>query len=292
VVPFPLVSALFEAEELRVDEAGIPVVDGLTCASSSDTVLVLGAPRALFGALSGVRTPSHGRLAVLGVPPIEAVRGGKLGSAPYDATLPGSWTLGAYVTWAARLSRGGVDARSRAEDAIERLLLRPFAASRCRTLAPHVVRAGVIAGALAAGAEALFFEDPTLGLPDAVARPLARTVMRALEGKKWALFCSTIALDSPFALRADEAMVFANGAFAVQGAPAEIAVKDRTFFVRAFGPTDALATRIRAAGGDVRGEGDERVIELGPRLTSTDLFELAAEADVTIVELAPVARGF
>ena len=51
---------LLLVEDLRVDVDGVPACDGLTLRTSGDRVLVLGAPRAFYEAVCGVRPVVRG----------------------------------------------------------------------------------------------------------------------------------------------------------------------------------------------------------------------------------------
>ena len=89
---------------MRVDDAGVAAIDGLTLATTTTRAVVLGAARALFEAASGIRPIAHGSLRVLGVPIAHAIAEGLVAGAPLDVPLPPDWTARAYVTWSARLA--------------------------------------------------------------------------------------------------------------------------------------------------------------------------------------------
>lgn len=288
---------LLSAREVRVDVEGTPAFDGLSFATSGAQVLVLGAARALFEAATGLRPVVRGTIAIEGLEPRAAIRAGVASVAPRDPALPPTWTVAEYTRWSARLS-GLVasEAGDAASGALEALQLRSSATTKLGAAGPSMRRAVVIAAALASGATTLLVEDPLTGLPDEAVRPLARLVRRALEGKRVALFAGRIALESPLALMADEAIVLDGARVVAQGAPAEVAAADRTLALRVHGDVDAFMRALEA-----RGARAERAVgmptpvhvrvELGP-LVARELLSIAADTRAVIVELRPLARAF
>jgi ABC-type multidrug transport system ATPase subunit len=291
------VQPLLAATSLRVDTAGVPAFDGLSFMTTGERILVLGAPRALFEAAAGLRDVVRGELRVAGEAPLAAVRSGIASFAPLDPPLPPSWTVRLYATWSARLAghaRGA--AATLASEALERMQLTPMAGTKLAGALPSIRRAAVVAAALATGATTILLEDPTPGLADEAARPLARVLARALADRRSALFAARVALEAPLALGADEALVIDGSRVAAQGAPAEIAAADRTLIVRVHGDASAFARAVQDAGGsaDVTTGAPSPAhvqVQLGP-LAARDLLRIAAETNTVVVELRPLARAF
>jgi len=236
-----VVEPLLTATTLRVDAGGVPAIDGLSLRTTGERVLLLGAARALFEAAAGLRGIARGKLLVEGTAPSVAIRAGAAACAPLDPPLPRLWTVAQYVTWSARLAgHGRSAATSLAGEALERLQLASLARTKLG-VAPLSVRRGTgVAAAMATGATTLLVEDPLPGLADEAARPFARVLSRALDGRRSAVFAARISLDSPLALAADEALVVDGSRVVAQGAPAEIAAADRTVVVRLHGNAAAF----------------------------------------------------
>jgi ABC-2 type transport system ATP-binding protein len=286
-------SALIEIVRVRIDVAGVPAVDGLSAATTGDRVLVLGAARALFEAASGARTVNHGVLRLRGEAARAAVRAGTAAGAPIESLLPPKWTAREYVTWSARIcGHSKNDARSLAAGAMDRLQMSAIADDPLSRASLQTRRATSIAAALATGAKTLLLEDPTRGLPDDVARHFARVLIRALEGCGWAVFASHVPLASPLAMDADEAIVIAGDRVIAQGAPAELAARERAYAVRVLGHVADFSQIASSRGAKVSGRGADLTIDLGESLEVSDLLRAASDARATILELRPLAHAF
>jgi ABC-type multidrug transport system ATPase subunit len=291
------VSPLLSASSLRVDVDGSPALDGLSLATTGERVLVLGAARALFDAASGLRGVRRGELAVDGLSPRAAARDGRVACAPLDPPVPPRWTLMQYVTWSARLAgHSRTDGRRMADGALELMQLGSSAGARLGAASLSLRRATVLAAALATGAPALLLDDPLVALPDEAARSLARVIARALADRRSVVFAGRIALESPLALAADEALVIDRSEVVAQGAPAELAAAERTLALRVEGDVAAFASAVEGLGGratvtpGVAPPVHVRV-ELGS-VTPRDLLRVAAEAGAVIMELRPIGRAF
>jgi ABC-2 type transport system ATP-binding protein len=290
---------ILAASGLRVDVAGSPAIDGLTLATTGDRVLLLGAARALFEAAAGLRAVRRGEIRVEGIAPLAAVRAGIAASAPLDPPLPPGWTALQYVTWSARLAGNTrAAARAMAAEALHRVQLGPVAAAKLggATLASR--RGTVLAAALATGARTLLIEDPLSGMTPDTARPFARVVARALGQSdcRAAVFAGRMPLESPLALAADEALVLDGAQVSAQGAPAEIATRDRTLALRVHGDVEAFARGVEAGGGHAQVSAGTSLpvhvrVELG-LLAARDLLRIAAETRAVVVELRPLASAF
>jgi ABC-type multidrug transport system ATPase subunit len=291
------VSPLLAASALRVDVAGQPAVDGLTLTSTGRSLLVLGAPSALFRAAAGLLAPEHGELRVDGVLPRVASRRAVAAAAERDPPLPPRWTILQYVRWSARLSGlSGARAELAAGGAIDRMELAAFAAARLRAVGLALRRATVIAAALATEAPVVLLEDPFAGLLDEVARTFSRTVTQAVADRRAVVFAGRLPLDSPVVLAADEAIVVDGSRVVAQGAPTHVAARENSFAVRVAGDAAPLAEALAHHGGrvlasDSSGADARFTVDLGA-LRTRDLLRLAQESGSVVLELRPLARIF
>jgi ABC-type multidrug transport system ATPase subunit len=285
-------AAILEARDLRVDIDGVPACDGLTFCATGSRVLVLGAPRALFAAATGLAPIMRGSLSVRGAPAGRPRTSSVVAGAAMDPPLPPQWTATEYVEWSARL--GGVareDGRTSAAAAIDRLQLGPMAKTQLSRLVPHARRATVVAAALATGAEVIALDDPLAGLPDEVAVSYAKILVAALEGRPWLVFAARLPLASPLAVAADEAIVATASRVEAQGAPVEIGAAIRRFTGRLDGDASAIAALLEARGAHMEERGGHVVFDLGREMTTSELLSICAGAGVSVIELVPIARA-
>jgi ABC-type multidrug transport system ATPase subunit len=285
-------SLLLLVEDLRVDVDGVPAVDGLTARASGDRALVLGAPRALFEAASGLRPVARGALRLGGSDAAAAVRAGLVAGVALDPPLPPRWTAREYVTWSARLAgRSAREARAVASEALELAQLGPLAASPLARLPATPRRGVVLAAALATSAPLIALEDPLAGLAEEDARSWAEVLVQALAARRWLVFAGRVPLTSPLATSADEALLVSASRLDAQGPPAAIASQERRFVARIHGAPEALGARLAAEGGRLEVQGAQVLVSLGESLGTSDLLRMATDADVTVVELVSVARA-
>jgi ABC-2 type transport system ATP-binding protein len=292
---WPVTKPLLEAARLRVDEGGVPQIDGLSLETTGDRVLVLAGPTVLFHACAGMVSPRHGTVLVGGVAPVEALRLRLLASAPLDPPLPLGWKAREYVAWSARLAgHSRSEAITRADDAIARLKVEALADARLRFVPLHARRALGVAAALATGATTLFLEDPLRNLVDEPARNLARLILRSTAGLRTVIFAARAPLASPLAIDADEALVIDGSSVVAQGAPAEVAARDRSYAVRlnATAGADAFARLAEKRGARITGQGTSWTVDLGESLKPNDLLDFASACDSVVVELRPLAHAF
>ena len=288
----PSTEPLLLVEDLRIDVDGVPACDGLTLQTTSDRVLLLGATHALFETLGGLRPVVRGALRVRGHATSVAARDRHLAAAPLDPALPPKWNATEYVTWSARLvGHSAADARALAKEALERVQLGPLHDRPLARLVPHARRAVVVAAALATGAPPMVLDDPLATLAEETARIWARILVEALEERAWIVLASRIALTSPLAMSAGEALVVSGSRLDAQGPPAEIASKDHRFVARINGSLASLEEKLTARGARMNVQGAQVLLDLGESVTTAELLGMAAEADVTIVEMVPVTRA-
>jgi ABC-type multidrug transport system ATPase subunit len=283
---------ILEARDLRLDEGGHVVVEGLSFATTGDKVLVFGASTPILRAAASELAVQRGQLLVAGREPSAAARSNAVAVALLDPVLPPGFTPASYVEWSAKLAvNDAALAKKQAASAIGALLLASVEKTplvRCVTTAR---RATVIAAALATGAGTILLEDPTHGLEDDAARGFAKLVTKALSGVRWALFAARIPLESPLALEADDALVLGANEVLAQGFPAELAAREKRFSIVLEGDARAFTEALAVYGFSSIGTPPRLLVDLGdaPDATARDLFALALEHGVTIVELSPVA---
>lgn len=280
------------AEDLRVDVDGVPACDGITFRTTGERVLVLGAPRALFEATTGLVQVMRGELRLRGVPAAQAVMKRAVAGAAMNPPTPPRWTVTEYVEWSARLAGlSKAEARANASVAIEKMQLGTMAKHATAQLVPHAKRATVVAAALATGAEAIALEDPLGGLPDEIAATYAQVLATALADRPWIVFAPRMPLASPLASEADEALIATPVAIDVQGSPAEIAAAERRYIGRIHGQVDQAIALLESRGARVESRGVRYLFDLGDKLTTSDLLRLCDRAGVSMIELVPVSRA-
>jgi ABC-type multidrug transport system ATPase subunit len=284
---------VLEAKRLRVDLDGVPTIDGLSFVTTGERVLVLAGPDVLFLACGGMVQPRHGELLVCGLSPAAAIAGRVMGAAPLDPPLPPGWKGREYVVWSARLSGASKrDAVARADDALARLRLGPMADVRLRQAALPVRRAVVLAAALATGATTILMQDPLRGLAEDVARAFARTLLRATEGLRTVVFAARASLASPISIDADEALIVDGGAVLGQGAPGEVAARERTFAIRLHGSGASFAEGAEKFGARVSQQGARWIVTLGESLALRDILDAAEASNTVVLELRPLTHAF
>jgi ABC-type multidrug transport system ATPase subunit len=226
--------------------------------------------------------------------PREAVEARLVAAAPVAIPLPPSWTALDYATWSARLAghRKG-EAEDLARRALHNLKLDAIAGVRLG-LAPLAARRALgVAAALATGATTVLLEDPLRDLPDDAARSLARAIVRATEGLRMLVFAARSSLASPLSIDADEAIVLDGNSVIGQGAPAEVAARDRTYALRIHGRGASFAQLAEARGARVSGRGSLWTVDLGSSsLVPIDILDMAAASDTIVLDLRPLSNAF
>jgi hypothetical protein len=77
-----------------------------------------------------------------------------------------------------------------------------------------------------------------------------------------------------------------------QGAPAELASRERTLSLRVHGDCASFSRVARERGAKVIGEGPLLEVDLGESLRIKDLLAVARETEAVVVEVHPLARAF
>lgn len=284
--------AWIEVSDVRIDDAGGVLAERLSFGSDGPHLAVLGGPSILGHVLSGRLAPTRGTVSIDGKNAREALLTGALAHAERDPKVPEPWSVLEYVCWSARLvGMSRADAERGARAAVDALKLGAMARTRLGAVPPAARRATQLAAALATGARTIVIDDPIVGLPDDAARSLAKIAAEALERVSWVLLAGRLSLASPLGLSADDAVSIAPGGVVSQGAPADLATRERTYALRVLGSAYALAELVRAKGATVRAADRELVVELGAEMTTGELFALAQEARVTIVAMRPVGAA-
>jgi ABC-type Na+ transport system ATPase subunit NatA len=292
-----VVSPLLASSSLRVDVAGMPAIDGLTLESTGKAVLVLGAPRALFEAAAGLRVIEHGGLLVAGMSPPSSSRSGVAAAAPLDPPMPPRWTVLQYMSWSARLSGlARAECERAVHEALERLQLFAHRSLRLGKASFAVRRGAVIGAALATRPRVLLVEDPTVGLSGDTEPSFARVVARVMRDQPTLLFAGRVALDSPVALAADEAIVVDGSKVLAQGALTEVAVQSNSFSVWAAGDVESLTKALTASGcrlqsSETSADAARFTVDLGS-LGTCDLLRVAEASSAIVLELRPLTRVF
>ena len=281
---------LFLCSDLRVDRLDAPEVDGLTLTVAPDAarVCLLGAPRGLLLAAAGQLLPSRGQLRIRGSRPRGLLERGELATAFFTDLLESSRTVEEHLHASAELA-GTEKARRDALvlEALTRLKLEAFRKTKLEKASAMVRRGTHLAAALATGAGTLVLSDPEEDLDSEAARGFVLTVEKAIADKEHLVFRGR-QMPGP-AGSFDHVLVFSGGTLIAEGAPAELALAKRTFFVRLAGDAAAFVEGSAARGW--------RPESLGPaylRITLPDdtgthaAFALAEEAGTCVTELSPV----
>ncbi|HVH44841.1 MAG TPA: hypothetical protein VM925_20950 [Labilithrix sp.] len=283
---------LLSAEDLRIDLDGVPACDGLTFRTRGEHVLVLGAPLALFAAATGLASVVRGTLSVRGVPAAQAGARAIIAGAPMAPPTPPRWTVLEYVTWSARLAGVPAEAaRASAASALEKLQLGALAKTEMSRLVPHAHRAALVAAALATCAEVIALEDPLGGLPDETAVAYGNVLATALADRAWLVFAPRVPLTSALARAADDAIVATALRVDAQGPPAELAAAERRFVARIDGAIEPIVGILAERGAHLEAHGAHLFLDLGPRLSTSELLAICDQANLAVLELVPAFRA-
>jgi hypothetical protein len=209
-----------------------------------------------------------------------------------DWTVPRSWTLRRALVESARLAGlSASEAKTRAEQVAEDVLLVPVLDRQFATGPLVVRRAASLASALVTGAEVLIIEDLFEGLAFAEAANFGDVAMRAMGERSWVCFCSRFDEGHPMAARAKEIVVLDPGGPARAQSFADLCgppARHSAYRVRVSENIDKFIDEIGALGLVVVSRQDERlVVRLGER-GSVDLFAAALSCGTLVTELAPV----
>ena len=87
-------------------------------------------------------------------------------------------------------------------------------------------------------------------------------------------------------------MVLDGSEVVAQGAPTDVAARDRAYALRVSGRGADLARLAEARGAKVSGHGANWNVSLGPTMEPSDLLDLAMTVEAVVLELRPRARAF
>ena len=270
-------TTLLYVDDVRIDVDGVPACEGLTLETTGSRAIVVGAPRVLFEAVTGLRPIARGTVLVNGAAPSPKT----CAAAPLDPPLPPKWKALEYVTWSARLA-GHRNAKASALEAINALKLDAYLKSPLLNLPAHARRAVVIAAAMATAAPVVAFEDPMSGLAEELATALGGAIVDAFAERLWLCFSSLPRPTSPLAQHADDVLV-------AEGATSFIRSTSTRFVARIHGDPALLGARLAARGVAVEVRGSRMIFDLGGTVSTAELFAMSVEASATIVELHPLS---
>jgi ABC-type multidrug transport system ATPase subunit len=135
-----------------------------------------------FSMMCGFLHPTAGSLKILGQEPSKpAALKRRVGVLPQDALLPGSWPVGSFLTYLARLS--GLDKpETEAKTALERVGLPETWNVACGALSHGMSKRVAMAQALMGSPPVVLLDEPTAGLDPKIAAAV-RQIIRDTKGK-------------------------------------------------------------------------------------------------------------
>lgn len=292
---------LLEIEDARIDQDGVPLIEGLTLRAEGNRAGFVGDASGLFALLGGSAELSAGRLLVAGRDAKGALAAGVVGLARRDPLLPESWDAERYLIEGARL--GGLGRRA-AADSVRSLLaglgLAHLAGRRIATLTLTEKRAVALALALTDAPAVLAVEDPVSDLDARGVGELCSLIERAAADR--ALIVSTSALprvgpEHALFARAEQVFLIEAGSLVGQGNLEALTQPGRRYLVSVSRRGKELAERLSAAGlpvaparasSAVIGEGARFLVSLPEAGGTLPIVEAALAAGAPIVELVPL----
>lgn len=305
-------SGLLEASDARIDERGVPLVEGFSVSVPACRRLgLIGDFSGLFRLFSGEAQLVSGRVELSGAS-VEAARSsGQLGVALATPPLIVEWEAERFLTEAARLGgQGAREANGTARLVLAALGQSHLAARRLATLTVAEKRAIAIASALLDGPSVLAVESPTLGLDETNAALIVDVVERAQDGRS--LIVSADALPHGEASRrlletADDVLVCEAGSLVARGKLAELESPGGRFLVSVTRSGRELAERLVTAGMAVTvarpsgaftpfamlepaelGDARRFVVSLADPTSTRPIVDAALAVGAPIVELSPL----
>ncbi|MFN8619420.1 MAG: ABC transporter ATP-binding protein [Chloroflexota bacterium] len=164
----------------------------------------------------GLLAPTAGQVEVLGGPPADAIRVGRVGAMLQSGSLPAGATVGELVALAAALHR---DAGSPGT-LLDRAGLRSLATRRVEGLSGGEAQRVRFALAIAGDPDLVFLDEPTVAM-DVEARRAFWTDMRAAADRGRTILFATHHLDEADQV-ADRIVVLHEGRVAADGAPSAL----------------------------------------------------------------------
>ena len=290
-------TALLELDGARIDQGGVPLIEGLTLTISGPSAGLVGDVGGVFALIGGGAHLAAGRAQVLGHPAEGAVAAGALGVCRAELELPPSWELGRYLTEGARL--GGLGRRSAADRVravLSELELSHLSTRRLSTLTLAEQRAAGLALALLDAPPTLAIEAPTRGLDDRGVELICRAIERARAGRQ--LLLSTQALPHTGAEHAlwsslGEVIVLEAGAIVERGPLAARGPPGDRYLISVTRHGAELGAKLESDGFRVTfADGSARLVVSRPEAGDTDaIVEAALAVEAPIVELIPLSAA-
>ena len=240
---------LLDLREARASPGAPP----LTFRTSGPRVALLGDASPVLGPLFGRGELASGSFEVLGEPIAPALLA-RLGRAPLDLPLPLELTPLDYARWSARLAGApDRDARRLAAAACDAVGLGGFAHRPLSGLSLLLRRLAILAQAATSPLPLLVIESPLEGLDNEASAHLLAALGRLAATRPILLSVASAARGTPgetLVRGADDVVVLERGEVVEHGAPATLALGERT------APPSSSAERPPvAAGGDGLGGG-------------------------------------
>ena len=293
---------LFECDRARIDVGGRPVVEGLSLATKSERVALVGDVAFVFRLLSGEAALSSGSVRLMGVDAREAVITARVGLALFDPPMPDDWTALDYLTTsAALLGHSRTDAARSARRALDELAIESLARRRLGTLDAPSRRAVLFAHATLGGPQALALERPFEGLPPP-SLPWARRLIETLATERRLLISVSsvppVGDERHLIESAGEVVVFHGGSLVAQGPFEDVFKAGRRYAVTGARRAGELVQALERAGMVVADTGgreqpsaldSRRLVVLLPAGESPARIVAAAdELGVALLELVPL----
>jgi ABC-type multidrug transport system ATPase subunit len=286
------VSALLELEQARTDSGGAVLIDGLTLASTGDSVCLVGSWEPLFLLLEGRASVASGSVRIAGLDPRRGVRDGRIGLALAGAPLPEAWTAAAYLEQSAELA--GIRpraAKQAARAALSAIGLSHLETRRIATLTAAERRALAIAHATIGTPEVLAIEAPLAELDARSEALIGEVLARAAEGKRLLVSVAApqpVGAERALLDRVAELFVLQAGVLVGRGSAAEAIRGDCRYGVLVTRRAPELAARLAEIGMTATLSGSRLVVELGDEHSTDDLLDASIALGAPIVELLPL----
>lgn len=193
-----------------------------------------------FSLLCGFLFPDSGSVRVMGVDPTRpGALKGKVGALPQDSQLPSGWTLGALLTYWARLSLLDKP-ENHARAALEDVGLLDAWKVQTQTLSHGMAKRAAMAQALMGEPPLVLLDEPTAGLDPKVAAQVRQRI-KAMQGRQ------TVVVSSHNLQELEEicdaAAILDRGQLAQAGSLSELTAQHAEFRVHVVGgeiPLDAV----------------------------------------------------
>ena len=188
---------LLELDDARIESAGGPLWDGISCRGYGSRIGLVGPWDALFRLLGGSGHLAAGSGRINGEDISSAVASGRVGVALQDVPFPPRWKGQDYLVQSGRLSGRVGSAESRSQSVVAQLGLARLAGRRLQVMAPVERRAVLIAHAVMSDPATLAIQAPLDDLDSASASSLAAVLEQAASGRKLLVSVRDTAAGSP-----------------------------------------------------------------------------------------------